>query len=130
MLSSSVALAATIIGAPLGVLLGRTDLPLRGAFTMLLTLPLLVPPYVMAVAWFAVLGSTGWIGRFCRLAIRLSLFSVLRSVWLHRDVIHRLHADRHAVDDRICRHGESPLGAGRAIDKRAGRTCSGASLCR
>src|ERR1700730_3766595 len=30
---------------------------------MLLTLPLLVPPYVIAVAWFAVLGSTGWIGR-------------------------------------------------------------------
>lgn len=64
MLSSSIALAATIIGAPLGVLLGRTDLPLRAAFAVLLTLPLLVPPYVMAVAWFAVLGSTGWIGRF------------------------------------------------------------------
>src|ERR1700730_8235186 len=29
-----------------------------------LTLPLLVPPYVIAVAWFAVLGSTGWIGHF------------------------------------------------------------------
>jgi iron(III) transport system permease protein len=37
---------------------------LRGAFTMFLTLPLLVPPYVIAVAWFAVLGSTGWIGHF------------------------------------------------------------------
>jgi len=49
---------------PLGVLLGKSDLPLRGAFTMSLTLPLLLPPYVMAVAWFAVLGSTGWIGRF------------------------------------------------------------------
>src|ERR1700730_4237286 len=29
-----------------------------------LTLPLLVPPYVIAVAWFAVVGSTGGIGRF------------------------------------------------------------------
>jgi iron(III) transport system permease protein len=52
------------VGAPLGVLLGKTDLPLRGAFTMFLTLPLLVPPYVVAIAWSAVLGSTGWIGRF------------------------------------------------------------------
>jgi ABC-type Fe3+ transport system permease subunit len=25
---------------------------------------LLIPPYVLAAAWFAVLGSTGWIGHF------------------------------------------------------------------
>jgi len=64
LLSFSVTLLAMIVGTPLGVLLGKTDLPLRGAFTMFLTLPLLVPPYVVAIAWFAVLGSTGWIGRF------------------------------------------------------------------
>ena len=64
LLSLSVTFLAMIVGTPLGVLLGKTDLPLRGAFTMLLTLPLLVPPYVIAVAWFAVLGSTGWIGHF------------------------------------------------------------------
>ena len=44
--------------------MARTDLPLRGAFAVLLTLPLLIPPYVIAVAWFVVLGSNGWIGRF------------------------------------------------------------------
>jgi iron(III) transport system permease protein len=64
LLSVSVTFVAMVVGVPLGVLLGRTDLPLRGAFTMLLTLPLLVPPYVIAVAWFAVLGSSGWIGGF------------------------------------------------------------------
>ena len=63
-LSASVALLATVVGTPLGVLLGRTDLPLRGAFAMLLTLPLLVPPYVIAVAWSTALGSAGWIGRW------------------------------------------------------------------
>jgi iron(III) transport system permease protein len=63
-LSASVALLATAVGTPLGVLLGRTDLPLRGAIVMLLTLPLLVPPYVVAVAWSTALGSTGWIGRW------------------------------------------------------------------
>src|SRR6202045_207801 len=64
LLSLSVTFLAMIVGTPLGVLLGKTDLPLRGAFTMLLALPLLVPSYVIAVAWFVVLGSTGWIGRF------------------------------------------------------------------
>jgi len=60
LLSVSVTFVAMAVGVPLGVLLGRTNLPLRGALTMLLTLPLLVPPYVIAVAWFAALGPTGW----------------------------------------------------------------------
>ena len=64
LLSVSVTFVAMVVGVPLGMLLGRTDLPLRGALTMLLTLPLLVPPYVIAVAWIAVLGSSGWIGGF------------------------------------------------------------------
>jgi iron(III) transport system permease protein len=64
LLSVSVTFVAMVAGVPLGVLLGRTDLPWRGALTMLLTLPLLIPPYVIAVAWFAVLGSSGWIGGF------------------------------------------------------------------
>jgi iron(III) transport system permease protein len=64
LLSLSVTVLAMMVGTPLGVLLGKTDLPLRSAFTVFLTLPLLVPPYVIAVAWFAVLGSTGWIERF------------------------------------------------------------------
>src|SRR3984893_8336291 len=64
LLSLAVTFLAMMVGTPLGVLLGKTDLPLRAAFTILLTLPLLVPPYVIAVAWFAVLESTGWIGQF------------------------------------------------------------------
>ncbi|MEO6022470.1 MAG: iron ABC transporter permease [Burkholderiales bacterium] len=53
---------ATMVGMPLGVLLGKTDLPLRRSFTVLFTVPLLMPPYVLAVAWFAVLGKEGLIG--------------------------------------------------------------------
>src|SRR3984893_15199315 len=64
LLSLAVTFLAMMVGTPLGVLLGKTDLPLRAAFTIFLTLPLLVPPYVIAVAWFAVVGSTGGIGRF------------------------------------------------------------------
>ena len=51
---------ATIVGVPLGILLGKTDLPFRRALTVWLTVPLLLPPYVIAVAWFGVLGSGGW----------------------------------------------------------------------
>lgn len=61
LLSLYVTLLATVVGVPLGVLLGKTDLPFRLTLTVLLTLPLLIPPYVIAVAWFAVLGSGGWI---------------------------------------------------------------------
>jgi iron(III) transport system permease protein len=61
LLSVWVTFLATIVGVPLGILLGKTDLPFRRALTVLLTVPLLLPPYVIAVAWFGVLGSGGWI---------------------------------------------------------------------
>jgi iron(III) transport system permease protein len=63
LLSLLVTFFAILLGVPLGVLLGRTDLPLRRVLAIVLTSPLLVPPYVAAVAWFNVLGSRGWMGR-------------------------------------------------------------------
>lgn len=63
-LSASVTFFTLVLGAPLGVLLARTDLPWRGAFAIILTTPLLVPPYVIAVAWFAAVGPGGRISRF------------------------------------------------------------------
>lgn len=44
LLSLYVTLLATVVGVPLGVLLGKTDLPFRLTLTVLLTLPLLIPP--------------------------------------------------------------------------------------
>jgi iron(III) transport system permease protein len=61
-LSLLTASIATLIGVPLGILLGKTDLPLRGSLTLLLTGPLLIPPYVLAVAWFSILGRAGAVG--------------------------------------------------------------------
>jgi len=61
LLSSLVTFFATAVGVPLGVLLGKTDLAFRRTFAVLFTLPLLIPPYVTAVAWFAVVGKGGWI---------------------------------------------------------------------
>ena len=63
LLSVIVTFLAIGAGVPLGVLLGKTDLPLRLTLAAIFTIPLLLPPYVVAVAWFAVLGSGGWAAR-------------------------------------------------------------------
>ena len=53
---------ATIAGVALGLLLGKTDLPLRRILMALFAVPLLLPPYVIATAWFTILGKGGLIG--------------------------------------------------------------------
>lgn len=62
---SSLTTAATLlIGVPLGILFGRTDLPLRRTFAAILTIPLLIPPYILAVSWadlFTPSGASGWL---------------------------------------------------------------------
>ena len=52
---------ALVLGVPLGLLLGKTDLPVRRALTVLLCVPLLLPPYVLAVCWFDLLSANGWL---------------------------------------------------------------------
>ena len=63
LLAALTTLLATVAGVPLAVLLARTDLPLRGMFTILFTIPLLLPPYVTAVSWFDLLGRQGLLSR-------------------------------------------------------------------
>ena len=58
-LSLLVTLLATLVGAPLGILFGKTDLPLKNFFVFLFVIPLLVPPYITAVSWFDLLGREG-----------------------------------------------------------------------
>jgi len=47
------------VGLPLGILLGKTDLPFRRFFTVLFVVPLLIPPYIIAVSWFDLMGREG-----------------------------------------------------------------------
>ena len=54
---------ALVLGVPLGFLLGKTDLPFRRALAVLLSIPLLVPPYILAVCWFNLLASHGPLAR-------------------------------------------------------------------
>jgi iron(III) transport system permease protein len=51
------AVLATAIGAPLGLLLARASLPYKASLRVGLAAPLLLPPYVVALAW-TYLGSS------------------------------------------------------------------------
>lgn len=70
-------LGAVMLGVPLGVLLGKTDLPGRRALVALFTLPLLLPPYFVALGWFALLGRDGWLGRLLPDAMATALAGAL-----------------------------------------------------
>ena len=58
-LASAVSIMAIALALPLAWLTTRTDLPLRFAWTVLLTLPLVFPSYVAAFALVAALGPRG-----------------------------------------------------------------------
>lgn len=58
-LGAGVALLATLIGAPLGLVLARVPLRFKPAWRIALAAPLLLPPYVVALAWVYLGGSAG-----------------------------------------------------------------------
>ncbi len=58
-LAVTVTVAAIGIGLPIAWLTSRTDLPGRGALSILLVLPLVVPTYVGALAYIAAAGPRG-----------------------------------------------------------------------
>jgi len=62
-LASLTAGFAIVLGVPLGLLIGKTDLPFRRAFAVLLSVPLLIPPYILAVSWFNLLARNGLLSR-------------------------------------------------------------------
>jgi iron(III) transport system permease protein len=50
-ISLGAAAFALATGAPLAILLFRTDLPFRGGFTVLFTLPSAIPPFIWGMGW-------------------------------------------------------------------------------
>jgi iron(III) transport system permease protein len=68
LLSRSMSLAAAVtalalaMGVPLGVLLGRTDVVGRRAVGLLHAAPVFLPPFLLALGWFHVLGRRGALG--------------------------------------------------------------------
>jgi len=68
--STTVAAAA---GVPLGAILARTALPTPAAIRAVLTAPVLLPPYVAALAWTYLAGHGGWMSGLPGAAIVLGL---------------------------------------------------------
>lgn len=60
-LTATVSALTLIIGGGLAWIVVRTDVPLRGLWSWLLAMPLVVPPYVGAFVYIAYLGPRGWL---------------------------------------------------------------------
>ncbi|HEU4387132.1 MAG TPA: ABC transporter permease subunit, partial [Blastocatellia bacterium] len=58
-LGSATSLVATALGAPLGFLFARVNLPAKVLLRFALIIPLLLPPYILGLAWIYFSGSTG-----------------------------------------------------------------------
>lgn len=63
-LAGLVTIPSLLVGLPLGILLGKSDIARRPLLITLFTIPILIPPYVQAVAWFQLLGRQGWVSRW------------------------------------------------------------------
>ncbi|MGQ0762669.1 MAG: ABC transporter permease [Acidobacteriota bacterium] len=63
LLGTGSALLATGLGAPLGLLLARCPLPAKRLLRIVLVVPLVVPPYVLALSWILVSGPAGLLAK-------------------------------------------------------------------
>jgi iron(III) transport system permease protein len=59
LLGGGSAVLAAVIGTPLGVLLARVDVPAKRIVRVALLIPLVVPPYILALSWIYIGGSAG-----------------------------------------------------------------------
>jgi iron(III) transport system permease protein len=64
LLGTGTAIVATLIGAPLGLALARVALPLKPALRIALAAPVVLPPYVVGLAWVYLGGRTGVLASF------------------------------------------------------------------
>jgi len=61
-LAGSVNALSLLAGVPLGLLLGRTDIAGRGWALLLHAFPMFLPPFLLALGWFHIFGTTGFCG--------------------------------------------------------------------
>ena len=61
-LATAVTIFASVLGVPLGVLLGRTDVGGRGWLLAVHAFPIFVPPFLVALGWFHIVGANGYLG--------------------------------------------------------------------
>ena len=63
LLGGGAAALATVIGAPLGLLLARVELRGKRLLRLALVSPLVIPPYILALAWIYLGGPVGLIAQ-------------------------------------------------------------------
>ena len=68
-LAFAVALFATLLGAGAGFALENVPRRARTPLIFLLTMPVVVPQHIMAIAWVDVLGRSGYLSRFVQIAL-------------------------------------------------------------
>jgi len=61
-IAGAVTSLAVVIGVPLGVLLGRSDVGARRLALFVHVFPMFLPPFLLALGWFHVLGQSGALG--------------------------------------------------------------------
>jgi iron(III) transport system permease protein len=59
-LGAAAAAIATLVGVPLGFFLARLELPLVALLRVALLVPLVIPPYVLALVWIFLTGYSAW----------------------------------------------------------------------
>lgn len=74
--SAASGLGAVVVGTVLAVLLDRTDLPGRRILRLFALSPLLVPPFVGAIAWVGIAGPTSAVNLWWREAFGGPLWSI------------------------------------------------------
>lgn len=62
------ALAATLLGTVLALLVGLSDIRAKGLLVFLILLPMMIPPHVTAIAWIQALGPASPVLRWLELA--------------------------------------------------------------
>jgi iron(III) transport system permease protein len=62
LLSSAVATASVAIGAPLGLLLAKTNAAGRKFLSLALALPVSLPPFLLVLGWYDLFGRSGRLG--------------------------------------------------------------------
>ncbi len=65
------ALAATVLGTILALLIGLTNIRAKGLLVFLILLPMMIPPHVTAIAWIQALGPASPVLRWLGLAPEL-----------------------------------------------------------
>ncbi|SNT26533.1 ABC transporter permease [Rhodococcoides kyotonense] len=74
--SSASAVMAVAIAVVMALVLDRTDLPGRSALRLILLSPLLIPPFVGAIAWTGLLGPSGSVNKWWESTFGSALWNI------------------------------------------------------